>query len=224
MFRYAFFGIAWLVVTRIWRGLAAVIGPVMRKASDLAMAPYARAERGYLRILPARWHGRRRCWLAPPAFALTLAAVPMLGTDLIPQLAQDRFEMTAKLPPGTPLAQTDALVRDVQGKHAKDEGVRVLYGVSGTGTRLDASPTESGENIGKLSVVMADNEAEAGADRGAAQDDAGASVGAGRFQPPGIVQPVAAAGNRGGGPTWRASASPAPSWPRCCAPTRTTPT
>ena len=29
-----------------------------------------------------------------------------------------------------------------------------LYGVSGTGTRLDASPTESGENIAKLTVVM----------------------------------------------------------------------
>ena len=32
----------------------------------------------------------------------------------------------------------------------------MLYGVSGTGTRLDANPTESGENIGKLTVVMAD--------------------------------------------------------------------
>ena len=31
----------------------------------------------------------------------------------------------------------------------------MLYGVSGTGTRLDANPTESGENIGKLTVVMA---------------------------------------------------------------------
>ena len=161
MFRYAFFSIAWLI-TRIWRGLAAVIGPVMRKASDLAMAPYARAERGYLRILPnALARPTPVLLVAGIAFALTLAAVPMLGTDLIPQFAQDRFDMTAKLPPGTPLAQTDALIRDVQGKHAKDEGVRVLYGVSGTGTRLDASPTESGENIGKLSVVMADNEAEA---------------------------------------------------------------
>jgi len=86
--------------------------------------------------------------------------VPLLGTDLIPQFAQDRFDMTAKLPPGTPLAKTDALVRDVQALHAKDAGVRVLYGVSGTGTRLDASPTESGENIGKLSVVMESNDAE----------------------------------------------------------------
>ncbi len=160
MFRYGFFAAVWLVV-RTFRGIAAVVGPVMRKASDLAMAPYSRAEAGYLRMLPA---ALKRPWAvlggAALAFGLTLAALPLLGVDLLPQLAQDRFEMTAKLPPGTPLAQTDALVREVQRKHAGEEGVRLLYGVSGTGTRLDASPTESGENIGKLSVVMNDTSRE----------------------------------------------------------------
>ncbi|KRG67797.1 acriflavin resistance protein [Stenotrophomonas terrae] len=160
MFRYGFYFLAWTVV-RIFRGIAAVVGPVMRKASDLAMAPYGRAEASYLRALPA---ALKRPWpilgFATLAFGLTLAALPLLGVDLLPQLAQDRFEMTAKLPPGTPLAQTDALVREVQRKHAGEEGVRLLYGVSGTGTRLDASPTESGENIGKLSVVMSDTKRE----------------------------------------------------------------
>ncbi|MFT3756750.1 MAG: efflux RND transporter permease subunit [Pseudoxanthomonas sp.] len=160
-FRGLFFGAAWLVV-RAWRGIGAVVGPIMRKASDIAMAPYNRAERGYLRILPAALQRPLPVLgVATLAFALTLAALPFLGTDLIPQLAQDRFEMTAKLPPGTPLAQTDALIREVQGKHAKDDGVRLLYGVSGTGTRLDASPTESGENIGKLTVAMSDTKREA---------------------------------------------------------------
>ncbi|MDR6675007.1 efflux RND transporter permease subunit [Xanthomonas sp. 1678] len=153
--RGSFFGAAWLVV-RLWRGGVAVVAPVMRKASDLAMAPYARAERGYLRLLPG---ALGRPWLvlglAALAFAATLAVVPMLGADLIPQLAQDRFEMTVKLPAGTPLRQTDALVRELQEKHGKDAGVQALYGVSGSGTRLDASPTESGENIGKLTIAMA---------------------------------------------------------------------
>ena len=153
--RGGFFGIAWLVV-RAWRGISAIVGPIMRKASDLSMAPYHRAEKGYLKLLPA---ALRRPWLvlgsAAVAFALTLLVVPMLGADLIPQLAQDRFEMTVKLPPGTPLRDTDALVRELQRQHAKDDGISVLYGVSGTGTRLDANPTESGENIGKLTVVMA---------------------------------------------------------------------
>ncbi|MEP6907845.1 MAG: efflux RND transporter permease subunit, partial [Pseudoxanthomonas sp.] len=151
-----FFGITWIFI-RLWRGLVAIVGPVMRKASDIAMAPYDRAERGYMKLLPG---SLRRPWLvlgfAAAAFVLTMMTVPMLGADLIPQLAQDRFEMTVKLPPGTPLKQTDSLVRDLQQAHAKDEGIRALYGVSGTGTRLDASPTESGENIGKITVVMAD--------------------------------------------------------------------
>ncbi|WP_394694925.1 efflux RND transporter permease subunit [Pseudoxanthomonas japonensis] len=159
--RGAFFGLAWVVV-RAWRGVAAVVGPVMRKASDLAMAPYNRAEAGYMRLLPASLH---RPWLvlgfAAATLLVALAAVPMLGADLIPQLAQDRFEMTVKLPPGTPLAKTDALVRDLQNKHAKAEGIHALYGVSGSGTRLDANPTESGENIGKLTVVMANGGNEA---------------------------------------------------------------
>jgi len=154
LFRGVFFGIAWLVI-RAWRGLVAVVAPVMRKASDLAMAPYGRAERGYLRLLPAALrHPGKVLGFAGAAFALTLLVTPLLGADLIPQLAQDRFEMTVKLPPGTPLRQTDDLVRELQEKHAGDEGIRALYGVSGTGTRLDASPTESGENIGKLTVVM----------------------------------------------------------------------
>ena len=155
------FGIAWAVV-RLWRLLVAIVGPVMRKASDLAMMPYARAERGYLKLLPGALHRR---WLvlglAAAAFGMTLLVVPMLGSDLIPQLAQDRFEMTVKLPPGTPLRETDALVRELQQKHAGDDGIDAIYGVSGSGTRLDASPTESGENIGKLSIVMTDGGSEA---------------------------------------------------------------
>jgi HAE1 family hydrophobic/amphiphilic exporter-1 len=114
LFRWTFFGIAWLVV-RVWRGISAVVGPVMRKASDIAMSPYGRAERGYLRLLPAALHRPKIVLLAAGgAFALALLVVPMLGADLIPQLAQDRFEMTVKLPPGTPLRDTDAAVRMLQ--------------------------------------------------------------------------------------------------------------
>lgn len=158
--RGSFFGVAWLVV-RLWRVVAGTIGPVMRKASDLAMAPYGRAERGYLKLLPAAL--ARPAWVlgtATAAFVLALLLVPLLGADLIPQLAQDRFDMTVKLPPGTPLRETDALVRELQKKHADAPGIHALYGVTGSGTRLDASPTESGDNIGKLNVVMSNGGSE----------------------------------------------------------------
>ncbi|HZX81156.1 MAG TPA: efflux RND transporter permease subunit [Lysobacter sp.] len=151
-----FFGLAWLVV-RIWRGTRFVVSPLAGAASRGAMSVYDRAEGRYLALLPS---ALRRPGLvlgvAAAAFAATLAAVPLLGADLIPQLAQDRFEMTVKLPPGTPLRETDAIVRRLQQTHEKDPGIRAMFGVSGSGTRLDANPTESGENIGKISIVMAD--------------------------------------------------------------------
>jgi HAE1 family hydrophobic/amphiphilic exporter-1 len=149
------FGVAWLIV-RLARGVAALVGPVMRRLSDWAMKPYAWIERAYLRMLPAALaHPGRVLGLAALALIGTAALVPGLGTDLIPQLAQDRFEMTVKLPPGTPLRDTDAVLRTLQEQHVKDDGISAIFGVSGSGTRLDANPTESGENIGKLTVVMA---------------------------------------------------------------------
>src|SRR5690606_42018141 len=79
LFRGLFFGIAWLLV-RAWRGLVAVVRPVMRTASDLAMAPYGRAERGYLRLLPAaRRPAGKLPGFAGAAIAVTLLVLPRLG-------------------------------------------------------------------------------------------------------------------------------------------------
>ncbi len=63
--------------------------------------------------------------------------------------------MTVTLPPGTPLTETDKLVGEISSRHAKDPNVGSIYGVSGAGTRLDANPTESGENIARLSIALA---------------------------------------------------------------------
>lgn len=150
------FALYWLAF-RIWNGLNRVVAPVMGKFSDLAMRPYHWLEGRYFAALPsALTRPRLVLSVAAGVFALSMLIVPMLGTDLIPQLAQDRFDLTMKLPPGTPLQRTDAMVRDLQVAHGKEAGVRALYGVSGTGTRLDANPTESGENIGKISILMID--------------------------------------------------------------------
>jgi len=104
LFAYGFFAVVWLLV-RIGRAVAAVIGPFFRALSRAAMWPYTRAEAAYLRLLPT---ALARPWPvlggAALAFVLTLAAVPFLGMNLMPQLAQDRFELRVKLPPGTPLA------------------------------------------------------------------------------------------------------------------------
>ena len=135
--------------------VGALVGKVLRVVGRFVMRPYNAAARGYHAFLPT---ALTRPWqvlgFAAVAFVISLAVIPTLGMDLIPQLAQGRFEMTVKLPPGTALADTDALVKELEAGSSKDANVELIYGVSGTGTRLDATPTESGENIARLLVVL----------------------------------------------------------------------
>jgi len=148
--------LAWAIAA-VARACGLVLGRALRAVGRVVIWPYERAAAFYHRSLPkALEHPWRVLGFAAAALAATLALLPTLGLDLIPQLAQGRFEMTVTLPPGTPLAETDGLVAQISARHAKDPGVASIYGVAGAGTRLDANPTESGENIARLSIALAD--------------------------------------------------------------------
>ena len=148
------FGLGWLL-QRVWRALTWSVGGLLGRIGAIVMRPYDIAAQSYARILPRALH-RPGTILGSAAlvFVLTMALVPTLGVDLIPQLAQDRFDLTIKLPPGTQLQQTDTILQAIAAQHEGEAGIQELYGVSGSGTRMDANPTESGDNIAKLSVVM----------------------------------------------------------------------
>src|SRR6201999_758133 len=119
------------------------------------LMPYNAAANVYHAFLPkALKHPGAVLAFAAVAFGISIALIPTLGMDLIPSLAQGRFEMTVKQPPGTALLDTDKLVAELQRKNANDPNIALIYGVSGTGTRLDATPTESGENIARLLIVL----------------------------------------------------------------------
>jgi HAE1 family hydrophobic/amphiphilic exporter-1 len=151
--------LAGAIVAFVAMPLIALFGAVFRfvfgLVGRLLMAPYERLAAGYTRSLPGIL---QRPWLvlgfSVAAFIGTLLLVPTLGMDLIPQLAQGRFEMTVKLPPGTPLANSDSLARELQEAHKDNPNIDSIYGVSGVGTRLDANPTESGENIARLLIAL----------------------------------------------------------------------
>lgn len=88
-------------------------------------------------------------------FAGSIALVPRIGIELIPQLSQGEFSVEFKLPPGTPIEKTDQALRSVQNTAKDYEGVRTTFAVAGTGNRMDANPDEGGENWGELSVTLA---------------------------------------------------------------------
>jgi HAE1 family hydrophobic/amphiphilic exporter-1 len=91
------------------------------------------------------------------ATVLLLVSVFLLqrtGTELVPQLEQGRFNVTLEAAPGTPLEETDRIEGELQRLAAADAEVNYVYGVAGSGNRIDANPTESGENIARMLVVM----------------------------------------------------------------------
>ena len=140
---------------RVFGRIGQVIGRILRAIGRVVLMPYNAAARAYHAFLPrALAHPWKVLGFAAAAFAASVALIPTLGLDLIPSLAQGRFEMTVKQPPGTALVDTDKLVAELQQKNAKDPNIALIYGVSGTGTRLDATPTESGENIARLLIVL----------------------------------------------------------------------
>jgi len=139
------------VVALLGRLLARVLAPLatgLRGGEDRLESYYATILPGVI-AAPGRVLGA-----ALLALALSLLLLPGMGLDLVPQLAQGQFEAVLKLPPGTPLARTDALTRQVAEQHSKDAAVESIFAVAGVGARLDANPTESGENVGRLLVDL----------------------------------------------------------------------
>ena len=87
-------------------------------------------------------------------FFATLALVPFLGTELIPQLSQGGFDIDIRMAPGTPLDETDRTIGIAQRAASRLDNVALTYSVAGTGNRLDANPVDAGENTGKLSITL----------------------------------------------------------------------
>jgi HAE1 family hydrophobic/amphiphilic exporter-1 len=91
----------------------------------------------------------------------TLALVPRLGMDLVPQFSQGEFSFAIELPEGTPIEITDRYVTDVQSILSDDPRVETFSSMAGgAGLSLTATGTE-GENVARVQVRM-----KPGTDRG----------------------------------------------------------
>lgn len=84
----------------------------------------------------------------------SVVVVRSMGTELLPPLQQGRFEVLLESAPGTPLEETDRLQGALQAGAADLAEVEYVYSVAGSGNRIDANPTESGENYAQMLVVM----------------------------------------------------------------------
>ncbi|MGH8309869.1 MAG: efflux RND transporter permease subunit, partial [Steroidobacteraceae bacterium] len=161
--RYLSRGFAFLV-RQIRRGasaLGALLAFVLRPFVDATQFAFGALDRRYPDLL--RWSLEHRALVlgvAVGAFALTLVALPRLGTELIPHLSQGEFSVKLRLPAGTPLENTDRALVLVREAAAELPAISRAYAVAGTGNRLDANPVDSGENTGTLDITLDDRAAE----------------------------------------------------------------
>jgi hydrophobic/amphiphilic exporter-1 (mainly G- bacteria), HAE1 family len=91
---------------------------------------------------------------AVAALLATVAMLPRLGTELIPQLSQGEFSVKLRMAAGTPLQSMDDTMRAAQTAAGALPTVERAYSVAGTGNRLDANPVDSGENTGTLDIAL----------------------------------------------------------------------
>ncbi len=116
---------------------------------------YKGTESFYLSFLKASLNNRPFVLLiAIAAFVGSLFLGKQIGIELIPQLSQGEFKVEFRLPPGTPIEQTDLALKKVQDATKVATHVNSTFAVAGTGNRMDANPDEGGENSGELNVLL----------------------------------------------------------------------
>ncbi|MGQ0429327.1 MAG: efflux RND transporter permease subunit, partial [Gammaproteobacteria bacterium] len=139
------------VSDRVSNGMSWLLGWAARPTQ----AGFNAVANAYLPALRWSLENRGRVVLISLAVLLVTAAlVPRLGQELIPQLSQGEFIADIRLAPGTPLEQTDRAMAAAQADAMALDQIATSYAVTGTGNRLDASPTDAGENTGRLSVTL----------------------------------------------------------------------
>jgi hydrophobic/amphiphilic exporter-1 (mainly G- bacteria), HAE1 family len=133
------------------RGLRLLLHPIVWPVHT----GYERLARLYPTVLV--WSLRHKALVLGVATAMflgSLALVPRLGKELIPQLAQGELNLALRLRPGMPLEETDRVVQATQQAAGALSEVALTYGVAGTGNRLDANPIDAGENVGQLYLKL----------------------------------------------------------------------
>ena len=95
----------------------------------------------------------------------SLSLVPLLGTELIPEIRQGTIVADVELPPGTPVARTDATLAEMQRRAAELPAVAQTYAVAGS----SSTGEEVRENSGQILIDLHPEYRRAAEDRALAQ-------------------------------------------------------
>ena len=134
------------------RGLGVVLRLLLTPLTWLFERLYGAAHRGYPHLLG--WALRHRLpvvLLAVLLLAGSLSLVPLLGTELIPEIRQGTIVAAVELPPGTPVLRTDAALAELQRRAAELPAVAQTYALAGA---AGSGGSEVRENLGQLLIDL----------------------------------------------------------------------
>ncbi len=134
----------WWIVSRIFRGLTSPLS----RAFDALSTAYPATLTSALR------HRHAVIAVGFCVFVLALAAVPYLGTSLVPDLAQGEFAFRLALPPGTPLETTAEVVEHVESSLTADPRFARVFSVVGSVPSSASARQTLGENLAQLNFVL----------------------------------------------------------------------
>jgi len=135
------------------RGVDILLSP-LQKVFDRSWAGF---EDLYPRVLGSALRHRGRTFAAAGALALlSVLLLPTIGTELVPQFSQGEFAFTLEMPPGTPLAQTEARVRGLEETVRRDPRVRSIFSTIGENPDLGSGSGEKRENVGQIFIMIKD--------------------------------------------------------------------
>ncbi|MBO1255674.1 efflux RND transporter permease subunit [Alteromonas sp. 5E99-2] len=141
-----------LLITRVVRKLLTILFTPILWAFDKV---YQFLERLYISALRSALKARLvilTTVIVISGFSITL--LPKLGLELIPPLSQGEFFVEINLPTGSKLENTDAILADLSRFAKALPEVERTYSLAGTGSLINASPSQGGNHWGRLNVVL----------------------------------------------------------------------
>ena len=143
-------------VKAIGLGIDALMRLVLAIPFRLFDAGFSWVRRVYPRVLDAAMAQRAvTLAVALVLFLLSVALVPTLGTELVPELIQGEFFVDAELPPGTQLDVTARRLANLERAAMAMDGVTLVYGVAGTSRQQGGIAGELRENLSQLTLRIA---------------------------------------------------------------------
>lgn len=139
----------------LWRALTTLCLWLVRPPLALFERSYLATASGYQRMLGYSLNHPKRIALAISVIALScFALLPRVGTELMPDMAQNEFYFDIELPHGSHIRQTDRVLNDLAQSLAHSSGVASSYSIAGTGSLLNPSASQGGDYWGRLQVIM----------------------------------------------------------------------